>query len=131
MKITRADEISTGPAPADYFTGEVMSATLHQSGGADRVATLRVHFAPGARTAWHTHPHGQRLIVTQGEGWAQTDGQPKQVIRPGDVIWFEPGERHWHGASETSAMEHIAIQQIEDGRTADWAEQVTEADYLG
>ncbi len=131
MKITRETDISAGPGPADYFSGEVSIIPLQQPTQPARTGALRVRFAPGARTAWHTHPLGQTLIVTDGEGWAQTEGQPKQVIRPGDVISFAPGERHWHGASADKPMEHIAIQEAEDGRTADWAEQVTEADYLG
>jgi quercetin dioxygenase-like cupin family protein len=131
MQIKRPSEIEANAAPAEYFTGDVMMSALRKPDGPDRAGALRVRFAAGARTAWHTHPLGQLLIVTEGEGWAQTDGQPKQVIRPGDVIHFAPGERHWHGASATSAMEHIAIQEADDGRTADWAEQVTEDDYLG
>lgn len=131
MKITRVTEITEGPGPAEYFTGDVTIKSLHQPAGPARTGALRVRFAAGARTAWHTHPYGQILIVTEGEGWTQTEGQPKQVIRPGDVVSFAPGERHWHGASAEKPMEHIAIQEAEDGRTADWADQVTEADYLG
>ena len=130
MKITRQAEVGAGPGPAEYFTGPVSIAPLHKAEGPERAGALRVRFAPGARTAWHTHPLGQLLIVTDGEGWVQTDGAPKQVIRPGDVVWFAPGERHWHGASADTDMEHIAIQEAQDGRAADWAEQVTEADYL-
>ena len=131
MKITRQSELTTSPAPEAYFTGAVSMTALHKADGPGRAGALRVRFEPGARTAWHTHPLGQILIVTEGEGWAQTEGEAKQVIRPGDVIWFAPGERHWHGASADVEMEHIAIQEAQDGRTADWAEQVTEADYLG
>ncbi|MEX3017416.1 (R)-mandelonitrile lyase [Gymnodinialimonas hymeniacidonis] len=131
MKISRSAELGTTAGPQDYFTGDVSITPLRQPNGPDRAGVLRVRFASGARTAWHTHPLGQLLIVTQGEGWVQTEGEPKQIIRPGDVVWFEPGERHWHGASASSDMEHIAIQEAQDGRAADWAEQVTEADYLG
>lgn len=130
MKITRQSDIAAAPGPAEYFVGDVTLAPLHKAEGPERAGALRVRFAPGARTAWHTHPLGQLLIVTEGEGWAQSDGQAKQVILPGDVIWFAPGERHWHGASANASMEHIAIQEAEDGRAADWAEQVTEDDYL-
>lgn len=131
MKITRETDIAAGPGPADYFTGEVILAPLHQPEGPERAGVLLVRFAPGARTAWHTHPLGQLLIVTEGQGWVQSEGSEKQAIRPGDVVWFAPGERHWHGAGATSPMGHIAIQEAVDGRAADWAEQVTEAEYLG
>ena len=131
MILHKAGSRPSQRANPDYFTGEVWQDPIIAAETPARLHALTVHFSPGARTAWHTHPLGQLLIVTEGEGWAQTEGQPKQIIRPGDVIWFEPGERHWHGASANAAMEHIAIQETMDGRAADWAEQVTEADYLG
>ena len=131
MKITRADEIAGAPAPAEYFTGEVTIAPLRRAEGPDRATALRVRFAPGARTAWHAHPLGQMLIVTEGAGWAQVAGEPRQDIRAGDAVWIPSGLRHWHGATATAAMTHIAIQEALDGSSADWAEQVTDADYLG
>jgi quercetin dioxygenase-like cupin family protein len=99
--------------------------------GTDRspVSSARSGFEPGARTAWHTHPLGQTLIVTAGYGWAQRDGGPIEEIRPGDVLWFPPGERHWHGATPTTAMTHIAIQEKKDGKVVDWMEQVSDDQY--
>ncbi|WP_224816549.1 cupin domain-containing protein [Hasllibacter sp. MH4015] len=131
MKITRASDMAGGPGPAEYFTGDVTITPLHKVEGPERAGALRVRFEAGARTAWHTHPLGQLLIVTEGEGWVRKEGEAKQVIRPGDTIWFEAGERHWHGATATSAMEHIAVQEAVDGSAADWAEHVADADYLG
>ena len=96
-----------------------------------RVAGAYVTFEPGARTAWHTHPLGQTLIVTYGCGWAQRWGGPREEIRPGDVIWFSPGEKHWHGATTDTAMMHIAIQERLDGRTVDWMEHVSDEQYMG
>jgi quercetin dioxygenase-like cupin family protein len=96
---------------------------------ARRAAAATVTFEPGARTAWHTHPLGQTLIVTAGLGLVQREGGPIEEIRPGDVVWFEPGEKHWHGASPTNAMTHIAIQEQKDGKVVDWMEQVTDAEY--
>ena len=94
-----------------------------------RAASAAVTFEPGARTAWHTHPLGQRLIVTFGLGWTQRDGGPIEEIHPGDVVWFEPGEKHWHGASPTTAMQHIAIQESLDGKAVDWMEKVSDDQY--
>jgi quercetin dioxygenase-like cupin family protein len=94
-----------------------------------RVVGASVTFEPGARTAWHTHPLGQTLVVTAGLGWAQRDGGPVEEIRPGDVVWFAPGEKHWHGASPTTAMTHVAIQEAKDGKTADWLEKVSDEQY--
>ena len=96
-----------------------------------RIAAASVTFEPGARTAWHTHPLGQTLIVTYGRGWAQREGGPKEEIRPGDVVWFPPGEKHWHGATTDSAMTHLAVQEALDGKAVEWLEAVTDADYGG
>jgi quercetin dioxygenase-like cupin family protein len=131
MKITRASDIARSAAAPDYFTGTVEMEPLHKPDGPSGPNALRVHFAPGGRTNWHTHPEGQLLIVVDGEGWTQTAGQAKQVIRPGDVVWIPAGERHWHGATATSAMVHLAMQGSVDGRTADWQEPVADSDYLG
>ncbi|NKX44958.1 cupin domain-containing protein [Roseicyclus persicicus] len=131
MKLTPKAEIPTGPGPAAYFTGAVTIERLHETAPPSRSNAVRVTFPPGARTAWHTHPLGQLLIVTEGEGWAQTEGQPRLVLRPGDVVWIPPGERHWHGATAQSAMTHVAVQEAVDGSAADWQEQVSDADYLG
>jgi quercetin dioxygenase-like cupin family protein len=95
-----------------------------------RVRGARVTFEPGARTAWHTHPLGQTLIVTSGLGWAQREGEPIEEIQPGDVVWFAPNEKHWHGATPTKALTHIAIQEAFDGRVVDWMEHVTDKEYL-
>jgi len=131
MKVTPKAQISSGPAPADYFTGTVMMEQLHKATEPSRAQSVRVTFQPGARTNWHTHPLGQMLFVIEGEGWAQTEGEVKNTIRPGDVVWIPPGERHWHGATDGSAMVHIAVQEADNGATADWAEPVSDADYLG
>jgi quercetin dioxygenase-like cupin family protein len=115
----------------DYFTGNVRVESLQQAPAPARVVVASVTFEPGARTAWHTHPLGQTLIVTAGLGLAQREGGPIQEIRPGDVLWFAPGEKHWHGASPSSAMTHTAIQEHLDGKTADWLEKVSDAQYGG
>jgi quercetin dioxygenase-like cupin family protein len=129
MDIKRADARSTEPGPAEYFTGSVRIERLIQADAPARVAAAIVTFEPGARTAWHTHPLGQMLIVTSGIGWAQREGGAKEEIRPGDVIWFPPGEKHWHGATATTAMRHIAIQEAEGGKTVAWLEKVTDDQY--
>jgi len=131
MNITRKTDIASGSAPAAYFTGDVSIERLHDTTAPSQVSALRVTFPPGARTAWHTHPLGQVLLVVDGEGWARTEGGTKQVIGPGDTVWFPPGVRHWHGATSTTAMTHIAVQEAVDGSAADWQEQVSDADYLG
>lgn len=115
--------------PADWFTGSVRIEPLIDTTEPARVAAASVTFDPGARTAWHTHPLGQTLIVTAGHGWAQRWGGPKEEIRPGDVVWFPPGEKHWHGATATSAMTHIAIQEKLDGKAVEWLEQVSDEQY--
>jgi quercetin dioxygenase-like cupin family protein len=117
--------------PEDWFTGKVWIEPLIEAPDPARIRCARVTFEPCARTAWHTHPLGQLLIVTSGLGWAQREGGPIEEIRTGDVVWFAPNEKHWHGAMPTSAMTHIAIQEALDGKVVDWMEQVSEAQYGG
>lgn len=131
MDIKRNGTQPSGKGPADWFTGTVRLDPLFAANDARRAASASVTFEPGARTAWHTHPRGQTLIVTTGLGLVQREGGPVEEIRPGDVVWFEPGERHWHGASPTTAMTHIAIQEHLDGKVVDWMEHVTDAEYQG
>ena len=119
---------SSTPNP-DYFTGTVRMDPLINAPAPARLTAINVTFEPGARTAWHTHPLGQALIVTAGVGRAQKEGEKVQTIHSGDVIWFEPGERHWHGAAPHCALTHIALQEVQDGSAADWLEQVTDAEY--
>lgn len=129
MKIERSGARPSRPGPADYFTGQVRIDPLWDAPDPARLRSAHVIFEPGARTAWHTHPLGQTLIVTSGLGWAQREGGPVEKIRPGDVIWFEPGEKHWHGATATTGMSHIAIQEAQGGSPVTWMEQVSEDDY--
>ena len=129
MRIDRAGPSSA--APADYFTGVVRQTARHDAPEPARVRTVTVTFEPGARTAWHTHPLGQTLVVTDGEGWVCRDGGRKETVRAGDVVWFEPGERHWHGATSRTAMTHVAIQEALDGVAVEWAEPVEDAGYAG
>ena len=129
MEIKRNGTQLPVTGPADWFTGTVRIDPLSQAPAPARVQSARVTFSPGSRTAWHTHPLGQTLIVTSGLGWAQRLGGPVEELRPGDVVWFAPNEKHWHGATATNALTHIAIQEKQDGKVADWLEQVTEADY--
>jgi quercetin dioxygenase-like cupin family protein len=131
MNIKRNASRPSGKGPAEYFTGAVRVDMLFQPADPSRVAGAHVTFEPGARTAWHTHPLGQTLIVTSGCGWAQREGGPIEQIQPGDVVWFEPGEKHWHGATATTAMTHIALQEQLDGKTVDWMEQVSDEQYQG
>lgn len=131
MKITRAGSQPSRPGPEEYFTGRVRLDPLSTAEAPARVAVVQVTFEPGARTAWHTHPLGQTLFVTQGIGRAQREGGPVEVIRPGDVVWFPPGEKHWHGAAPDVAMTHVAIQESLDGSTVTWLEKVADADYAG
>jgi quercetin dioxygenase-like cupin family protein len=128
MNITRST-VDTQKGPADWFTGDVYIDAVAAPAGSSTFAAAAVHFTPGARTAWHTHPLGQTLIVTFGCGRVQRAGGPIEEIRPGDVIWFPPGEKHWHGASATTAMTHIAIAEALDGKVVDWMEHVTDAQY--
>lgn len=130
MDIYRAGSQPSTRGPGDWFTGSVRIDPLFNPAAPDRVQGALVTFEPGARTAWHTHPLGQTLVVTAGLGRVQRAGGPVQEIRPGDVVWFAPGERHWHGAAPQTALSHIAIQEVQDGRAVDWAEPVDDADYL-
>ena len=129
MEIKRSGSQPSGRGPAEYFTGTVRIDPLVKADAPARVFGARVTFEPGARTAWHTHPLGQTLIVTAGCGRAQRWGGPMEEIRPGDVIWFPPGEKHWHGAGPATAMTHIAIAENLDGKTADWMEKVSDEQY--
>jgi len=129
MDIKRIGSQDSTKGPAEYFTGTVRVDPLFQAADPARVAGASVTFEPGARTAWHTHPLGQTLLVMTGCGRAQRWGGPIEEIRPGDVVWFAPGEKHWHGAAATTAMTHIAIQERLDGRTVDWLEKVTDEQY--
>ncbi|SFI61319.1 (R)-mandelonitrile lyase [Albimonas pacifica] len=131
MKITRAGTAPSGVGPSDWFTGTVRIDPMFAAEAPGRVAGAHVTFEPGARTAWHTHPAGQTLIVTFGKGRVQREGGPVEEIRPGDVVWFPAGEKHWHGASPDTAMSHIAIQEAIDGSAVAWLEKVEDADYLG
>ena len=131
MNITRNGSLPSSRGPSEYFTGAVRFDSRFQRGAPARVAGAVVTFEPGARTAWHTHPLGQTLMVTSGLGRVQRAGGPIEDIRPGDVVWIEPGERHWHGASPTTAMTHIAIQEQLDGKAVDWMEHVTDEEYQG
>jgi quercetin dioxygenase-like cupin family protein len=131
MDIKRNGSQSSGKGPADWFAGTVRIDPLFAAPAPARVSGASVTFEPGARTAWHTHPLGQTLIVTSGFGRAQREGGPVEEIRPGDVVWFSPGEKHWHGASPTTAMTHIAIAEAQNGKVVDWMEHVTEAQYRG
>jgi quercetin dioxygenase-like cupin family protein len=131
MEIKRSGSQSSTKGPADWFTGTVRIDPLLQAPDPARVAAAMVTFEPGARTAWHTHPLGQTLIVTAGYGRAQRKDGPIEEIRPGDVVWFAPNEKHWHGAAPTTAMTHIAIQERLDGKAVDWMEHVTEEQYRG
>ena len=129
MNITRAGSQPSTRGPADWFTGTVRIDPLFTAPPPARAAGAAVTFEPGARTAWHTHPLGQTLVVLSGVGRVQTDGEPIAEIRPGDVVWIPPGERHWHGAAPTTAMTHLAIQESLDGKAVEWMEHVTHEQY--
>jgi quercetin dioxygenase-like cupin family protein len=129
MEIKRNGSQPSVKGPADWFTGAVRIDPLFQAPAPARVQGASVTFEPGARTAWHTHPLGQTLIVTAGLGWAQRWGGQIEEIRPGDVVWFAPGEKHWHGATATKAMTHIAVQEQLDGKVVDWMEHVSDDQY--
>jgi quercetin dioxygenase-like cupin family protein len=129
MEITRIGTQASSKGPEDWFSGTVRIDPLFSANEARRGAAGSVTFEPGARTAWHTHPLGQTLIVTFGCGWAQREGGAIEEIHPGDVIWFEPNEKHWHGATQTTAMTHIAIQENLDGKVVNWMEKVTDQEY--
>ena len=129
MKIHRAGDRPSQSANPEYFTGTVRMDPVVSGDDESAVKILMVTFEPGARTAWHTHPAGQSLPIVSGLGLAGSEGQPVQVLRPGDTVWFAPGERHWHGASPDCAMTHLAVQTAVEGKTADWQEHVEDADY--
>lgn len=129
MEIKRSGSRPSGKGPAEYFSGNVRVDPLFEASAPARGRGALVTFEPGARTAWHTHPLGQTLIVMSGCGWAQRWGGPVEEIRPGDVIWFPPGEKHWHGATPTTAMTHIAIQEHLDGKVVEWMEKVSDEEY--
>lgn len=129
MNIQRAGSQPSQKGPAEWFTGEVRIDPLFQAQPPARGAGASVTFEPGARTAWHTHPLGQTLIVTSGVGRVQREGGAIEEIRPGDVVWFPPGEKHWHGASPTTGMTHIAIQEALDGKVVEWMEHVSNEQY--
>jgi quercetin dioxygenase-like cupin family protein len=129
MEITR-NSLDTTTGRSDWFTGAVYLDTVATPTDTSRVSAIRVHFTPGARTAWHTHPNGQTIYVLEGVGLAQRRGGPIEVIRPGDRVFFEPGEEHWHGASATRFMAHLAILQVdEEGNSATWLMHVTDEEY--
>lgn len=131
MKIQRNGEKPSAVGPNDYFTGIVRIDAPFQTEEPARASGATVTFEPGARTAWHTHPLGQTLLVISGLGHAQRDGGPIETLRPGDIVWFPPGEKHWHGATPTTAMSHVAIAETLDGKAVDWLEKVTDDQYRG
>jgi quercetin dioxygenase-like cupin family protein len=129
MRITRSGSQPSRKGPAENFTGVVRVDSPFRGSDPARISGASVTFEPGARTAWHTHPLGQTLIVTAGHGWVQSEAGPKEEIRPGDIVWIPPGEKHWHGATATLGMTHIAISEALDGKTVDWMEQVSDEQY--
>lgn len=129
MEIKRIGTEPSVEGPSEWFTGRVRIDPLFQAPDPARVRGVSVTFEPGARTAWHTHPLGQTLIITSGCGWVQREGGPVEEVRPGDVVWFPPGEKHWHGATPDIAMTHIAIHEQLDGELVEWMEKVTDEQY--
>ena len=129
MEITKSGSRPSATGPADWFTGVVRIDSPFQRNSPARIGGAIVTFEPGARTAWHTHPLGQTLIVTAGCGRVRREGGPIEEIHPGDIVWFAPGEKHWHGASPTAAMTHIAIAEMLDGKVVEWMEHVTDEQY--
>jgi quercetin dioxygenase-like cupin family protein len=129
MEIKRIGSQSSRRGPDEYFTGSVRIDPLFQAPDPARVGAGSVTFEPGARTAWHTHPLGQTLIITSGCGWVQREGGPIEEVRPGDIVWFPPGEKHWHGATPTTGMTHTAIQESLNGKNVDWLEKVSDGQY--
>lgn len=129
MKIIKNEQLSSMQGPKEWFTGSVRIDPLFQKQDATKTGGALVTFEPGARTAWHTHPAGQTLIVQTGVGWVQREGGLVETIYPGDIVWFEPNEKHWHGASANKAMSHIAIQEEVGSKAVDWMEHVTDDDY--
>lgn len=131
MDIQRPGTVASRPGPAKYFTGTVRFDAAFKRAAPATLSGLTVTFEPGARTNWHTHPLGQTLLILSGLGWVQREGGPVEVVRPGDIVWFEPGERHWHGASDTVAMSHLAVAEALDGVSVDWADPVDDSTYHG
>ena len=129
MEVSRSAARQPSRGPAEWFTGTATITPLFDAKGTSQVGAAQVRFEPGARTAWHKHPLGQRLVVLEGNGWTQVEGGPVEAIGAGDVVWCPPDVRHWHGAAPTTAMAHIAIQESKDGSPVTWMEHVTEADY--
>jgi quercetin dioxygenase-like cupin family protein len=129
MNIQRNGSRPATKGAPDYFSGSVRVEPVFQVGDPMRLNAGNVTFEPGARTAWHTHPLGQTLVITAGLGWVQTENGPIEEVRPGDVVWFPPGEKHWHGATPTTAMTHIAVQESLNGKNVDWMEKVSDAQY--
>jgi quercetin dioxygenase-like cupin family protein len=129
MEITRVGSKPSAKGPEDWFTGSVRIETLFNPNDARRAASAMVTFEPGARTAWHTHPLGQTLIITTGIGWVQKENDKIEEVHPGDIVWFEPNEKHWHGATATNGMSHIAIQENLNGKVVEWMEKVTDEQY--
>jgi len=129
MQITKPGSTPSAKGPADWFTGSVRIDSLFEANDARRAAAASVTFEPGARTAWHTHPLGQTLIVTAGAGWVQKEGGSIEEIHPGDVVWIEPNEKHWHGATATTGMTHIATHENLNGNVVEWMEQVSDEEY--
>ncbi|MGH9871867.1 MAG: (R)-mandelonitrile lyase [Pyrinomonadaceae bacterium] len=129
MEIKRSGSQPSGKGPEEYFTGNVRIDPLMQAGAPARNSCALVTFDAGARSAWHWHPLGQTLVITQGCGWVQSEGGPKVEIRAGDVVWCPPRERHWHGATSTTAMSHIAFQEALEGKNVEWLEKVSDEEY--
>lgn len=129
MEIIRIGTQASAKGPEDWFSGQVRIDPLFQPNESRRAAAAQVSFEPGARTAWHTHPLGQTLIISSGCGWVQREGGPVETVYPGDIVWFGPNEKHWHGASSTNAMTHIAIQENLNGKVVDWMEKVSDEEY--
>ena len=129
MEITRVGSKPSAKGPEEWFTGSVRIDTLFNPNDARRAASAMVTFEPGARTAWHTHPLGQTLIITAGIGWVQKENDKIEEVHPGDIVWFEPNEKHWHGATATNGMSHIAIQENLNGKVVEWMEKVTDEQY--
>ncbi|MBV8920330.1 (R)-mandelonitrile lyase [Bradyrhizobium sp.] len=129
MEIKQNGSQPSRPGPQEWFTGSVRIDPLFQAPAPARAGAACVTFEPGARTAWHTHPLGQTLLITSGFGWVQRDGGPIEEVRPGDVVWFPPGLKHWHGATPTTALTHIAIQEALDGKSVDWMDKVSDEQY--
>ena len=131
MKIIKSEDRTIAKGPETTFTGDVSVEMLFVADEPGRMSAGRVTFQPGARTAWHSHPYGQALIVIEGRGLVQQWGEPVRTIVPGDVVWFPAGEKHWHGAAQDSSMTHFALQEAKDGSAADWMEHVSDAQYAG